>query len=561
MEINERRHREYLVSDLTAMTGWSLIDDIDRQRLMDFAPSYLRGGRGQPERWFRQQKIFWPDWAAYRALRLLADQEKFAQLGDSVWEGWAAVIVGWFRDATVGSDETAFNDSMLRHLFTRAPREGADRFAELLDRDLRAARPLVSLNLVERVWVPELEEVILRRAKRSRRDPEPRAELLRTLVANGSTAGLEHARRLVVPGALSGGPRRRALAGEVAMVLLEQRDTAEWERVWRLMQEDVDFGRDLVSRLAGREVQIAANLPAAVAAELYLWVEEQFPSAEDPRVAGVHSPSPREQIGTWRWRIIGVIAAQGTRESVDTLARLARMFPKMIGIKRYQHDAEEIFERSEWEPPRPRDVVALSEDGRRRYVRSDRELREALIFGLERCQQKLQGQEGVVSLLWDSDPLRPKRERQVALWLADRLKEDLAGQGIFVGRELEIKANPEGYMGESVDIICEAVAGERVEGSPIVRVVIELKCCWHEDLDEAMKEQLVDRYLDGDHRQGIYVVAHFDSPDWDASDSVNYRRCRRRDFQASRDFFAQQAERVSADGTAEVSAFVLDCSL
>lgn len=563
MEISERRHREYLISDLTALTGWSLIDEADRQRLLDFAPSYLREGGAEPERWLRQQKIFWPAWAGYRALRLLADRDQvqFAQLPGSVWENWGAVIVGWFRDATVGSAETAFNDWMLQHLFSKAPQEGADRFAELLDRDLRAARPLSSLNLVDRVWAPELEEVILRRAKRPRRDPDRRAELLRTLVANGSITGLEHARRLVVPGALAGGPDRRALAAKVGMVLLEQRGAAEWERIWRLMQDDVEFGRDLVLRLAEREVQIAANLPAAVAAELYLWVEEQFPSAEDPQIEGVHGPSPREQIGTWRWRIIGVIAAQGTREAVDTLARLAGMFPKMIGIKRYQHDAEEIFERSEWEPPRPRDVLRLSEDSRRRYVRSDRELREVLIVGLKRCQEKLQGQEGVVSLLWDSKPLRPKRERQVALWLADRLKEDLAGQGIFVGRELEINANPEGYMGESVDIICEAVAGERVEGSPIVRVVIELKCCWHEDLDEAMREQLVNRYLDGDHRQGIYVVAHFDSPDWDASDSVKYRRCRRRDLQASRDFFAQQAEKVSADGAAEVSAFVLDCAL
>jgi len=419
---------------------------------------------------------------------------------------------------------------------------------------------LISLNLIERVWAPELEEVILRRAKRSRSDPDRRAELLRALVANGSTAGLEHARRLIVPGALSGSHGRRTLAIEVALVLLKQRGAVEWEQVWRLMRDDVDFGRDLVSRLAEREVQIAANLPATVAAELYLWVEEQFPSAEDPHVEGVHGPSTREQVGMWRWRIIGVISAQGTREAVDTLARLAQKFPEMIGIKRYQHDAEETFERSEWEPPRPRDVIMLSGDGRRRYVRSDRELREVLILGLDRCQKRLQGQEGVVSLLWDSKPLRPKRERQIALWLSDRLKEDLAGQGIFVGRELEIKANPQGYMGESVDIICEAVAGEEVEGSPIVRVVIELKCCWHADLDKAMKGQLVDRYLDGDHRQGIYVVAHFDSPDWDTSDNA-LRRCRRRDFQASRDFFAQQAENVSANGTAEVSAFVLDCSL
>ena len=299
MEINERRQREYLISDLTRMTGWSLIDDDDRRRFLNFAPSYLREGGAEPERWLRRQKVFWPAWAGYRALRLLADRDraKFSQLGDSVWANWAAVIVGWFRDATVGSDETTFNDSMLQYLFTRAPQEGADRFAELLDRDLRVGQPLFSLNLVERVWAPELEDVILRRAKRSRRDPERRAELLKILVANGSASGLEHARRLVVPGALSGGPRRRALCVEVAMVLLEQRGTVEWERVWKLMREDVDFGRDLVSRLAEREVQIAANLPAAVAAALYLWVEEQFPSAEDPHVEG--RPQPKSSRADW----------------------------------------------------------------------------------------------------------------------------------------------------------------------------------------------------------------------------------------------------------------------
>ena len=75
-----------------------------------------------------------------------------------------------------------------------------------------------------------------------------------------------------------------------------------------------------------------------------------------------------------------------------------------------------------------------------------------------------------------------------------------------------------------------------------------------------MKEQLVDRYLGGDHRQGIYAVAYFDSPDW-GEDTAGRRRCRRRDLEANRDLFARQAEEVTLEGDAEVSAFVLDCSV
>jgi hypothetical protein len=157
--------------------------------------------------------------------------------------------------------------------------------------------------------------------------------------------------------------------------------------------------------------------------------------------------------------------------------------------------------------------------------------------------------------------IRPRPEREIAFWLADQLATDLGGRGIFVAREVEIRVSPGGYMGESVDILVEAVAGERVEGSQLVQTVIELKCCWHEGLDTAMRNQLVSRYLDGDHNQGIYLVAHFDSPRWSDSDAGRRRACRKRDLAATRAFFAAQATDVSSEGLADISAYTLDCSL
>jgi hypothetical protein len=67
-------------------------------------------------------------------------------------------------------------------------------------------------------------------------------------------------------------------------------------------------------------------------------------------------------------------------------------------------------------------------------------------------------------------------------WLKRWLDSDLRGRGIIVGREVEVRPGPRGKMGESGDLVVEAPAGERVEGSDIVSVTIEVKGCWHSDV-------------------------------------------------------------------------------
>lgn len=563
LEINQRRERDYLVSDIRALDGWSVIEETDRERLLRAVPRYLADASPMPERWFGKGTIYWPAWAGYRGMRLLYDLDRdlFEALGPETWERWAPIIVAWHREGTSNTREPEFNSFALERLLATAPIAGTSWFVELLDRELRTNHGLVLLHRLEAVWHPDLEAGMLRRAKRSALDPRKRTELLSFLVGKGSRAALEHARRLVTRGAVAAGGNRRELALRVAVALVSERGAPEWERAWKLMQADEAFGQDLVETMAQAETWVAANLPAKETSRLYEWVEDRFPVEEDPRVEGAHSPSAREQIGMWRNRILGSIAAQGTLEAVDELGRLSHRRPGLIGIRRWKRDAEEILERAEWEPPRPEDLISLSENGRRRYVRSDQDLRNALLGSLERAQAKLGGQRPLAHLLWNSDPQCPKPERLVAAWLEDHLRTDLAERGIFVGRELEIRVNPHGQMGESVDIFVAAIAGEEVEGSPIVQVVVELKCCWHGDIDTAMRDQLVRRYLDDENNQGIYVVAHFDSASWNSSDARRRRVCRTRDLSDSREFFAAQAAEVNGEGLASVSAYVLDCSL
>jgi hypothetical protein len=116
-------------------------------------------------------------------------------------------------------------------------------------------------------------------------------------------------------------------------------------------------------------------------------------------------------------------------------------------------------------------------------------------------------------------------------------------------------------MGEAVDLLVVAFARAELEGTPQVSVSVEPKCCWHRDLGTAMQEQLVDRYLDADQTQGIYVVAHFQADTWSDNDRQFRSACARRDLDTSREFFVAQAAAISRDQLAEISSFVLDCHL
>lgn len=559
----ERRQHEFFTSDLAELPGWEQLDESDRRRVRSAALLYLEQDPPDPSGWFARQGVNWPATAGYRALRFVYEDDRLAAeaLPSELWARWAPIIVDWWRNDGAGKGEGEFNDWTIAELMSRAPEAAVMWFERRLDRDLRGEGQPVVLHRFRNVWHPMLERAVLARARRTRLGAEQRAELLRALLRNDSAEGRDHARRLVVPAALKSTPRRRELAVRIAALLAIEGDAAEWDRIWALVLSDQQFGEELIESLALGERQVVSGLSPRQAGGLYSWMLERFPRAEDPQIEGAHSVSPREQVGHWRDRIPGAISALGTSEAVEELARLGKRHPDHPYLVRLKREAESLLQESEWIPPSPEAVIVLADDASRRHVRSPNDLRRVLLSSLKRAQTKLGGTKSTAQLLWDTRSGRPKSEREVAHWVEEHLREDLIGRGVIVDREVELKPHPKGHRGKAVDLFVTAVAGAQVEGSPIVSVSVELKCCWHADLDTAMRDQLVSRYLDAENSQGIYLVAQFDSPDWTQEDNRNRSRCRRRTVEEARRFFEEQANAIGGEGLADVSAFVLDCSL
>jgi hypothetical protein len=187
-----------------------------------------------------------------------------------------------------------------------------------------------------------------------------------------------------------------------------------------------------------------------------------------------------------------------------------------------------------------------------------------LVESLKRLEAKLQGETPAAIDLWneiEKNVYSPKDENRFSDYVKRHLDEDLRQRGVIVNREVEIRRGERATPGERTDIHVDAVVrGPNGEIYDSVTVIIEVKGCWHQELNQAMKTQLVDRYLkDNRCQHGQYLVGWFNCDQWDNGD---YRKGQAPKFnidEARKQFDAQAAE-LSQQGT-RVKALVINTAL
>lgn len=561
VEQGRRRYGSSLLSDLRRYPGWESADADTRTRILRAAEDYLLRGEPQPDEWFGTNRVWEPAWSGYRALRLIAEleSERLIVLDKAPWQRWASIIVGWPRD---GGDEGEFNDWAMLEAFRHAPAEVLRWFGQALDAELEEGKAYV-IHRVRGIWDSRIEALVLERARREDVVADARTALIEVLLEHRSAPGRVLAEELLAPDRLSVTAPQGELAVQVAQLLVELAADAGWPLLWPLVEANARFGREVFEAVAmERESSVVDRLSEQELGDLFLWLEGQYPHATDPDLSdGVGFMGPREQVGFWRDGALRGLVAKSTPEAVEQLQRLEEALPHLAFLRAYRREAEELVRRTRWTPPRPADIVRMGADANRRWVTSDGELREVVGESLKRADEALQAPTPAATDLWDTTAKRPKSENELSDWLKRWLDADLRGRGVVVGREVQVRPGPGGKMGESTDLLVEAIAGERVEGAERVSVSIEVKGCWHPKVDEAMETQLAERYLRNEGRcQGVYIVGWFAAGDWNESDRRR-RACARRDLSESRRFFAEQARDVSSRHELQIDAFVLDATL
>lgn len=252
-------------------------------------------------------------------------------------------------------------------------------------------------------------------------------------------------------------------------------------------------------------------------ATLYVHLSQVFPERESTHQSGW--VSKRDEATSARANLLGVLATCGTSEACAELAKLMKLFPGRKGIAWNYHAAIKNKRRNAWSSPAPEEVSLLLNNAKSRLVQSEQDLLELVIESLERIQQKLTGSMSPAAEdLWrwqgagnQRKNYEPKDEEAFSAYIARRLMEGIGPDaGVVVNCEVQPK------RGSRTDILVEATAKTLGSDFDRLTLVIEVKGCWHQDVETAMHSQLVEGYLRGlGLRTGLYLVGWFDCSAWE----------------------------------------------
>jgi predicted NACHT family NTPase len=564
-------YEEIFELDLTALPGWNTVDTLTRARLIEAAKKYVLNENPEIDSLY-SRTTYESDLLGYKALRLLLKEASdfIPTIPRDVWKKWVPFILAYSPSNNVKDKE--LDSELVRMAYQNASDEFIATLILLIDQENREYGSISIIGKVEEFWDERLANSLLNKAKDEKLKLECMECLLNQLLEHQIDEAKAFTESLIpLPPPTNREKRHKAIIA--AQSLMKYAEDAGWLVVWSAMQQDVEFGREVVEAVSYAEpyfnrkaVNVGQVLPEKQLADLYIWLVHQYPHAEDPKHEGVFSPSPRDKIAEWRDSILYHLQERGTSQACKEIERIINNFPELDWLKSILLEAQNLTRRKTWVPLQPSEIIKLASNPELRPVQSGEELLQVLVESLKSLETELQGETPAAIFLWDridKNFYKPKDENTFSDYVKLYLDRELKQRGIIVNREVEIRSNRGAAPGERTDIQVDAVVrGTHGKVYDSVTAIIEVKGCWHEHIDHAMETQLVDRYLkDNRCQHGLYLVGWFNCNQWgndyrkrDATNKLGT------DINAARKQFDDQAAELSKQGV-QVKAFVLNAAL
>jgi predicted NACHT family NTPase len=572
LEPTSTHYGDELESDLTALPGWQAADAGTRQRIIEAAQRYLHLAESTAHEWLGTDTFNRADAAAYRALRLL-DKERpdvLTILSADRWRGWAGVIVGY--PTILGGPGEEPHQELVRRAYEHAPEEVIGALMRLIDAENRRHGWLMIPRKVALCWDDRLIAALAAKARDASLAPNSMGNLLHLLLEHGSRDARAFAEELLTrPIPSDELPRRRAAVA--AATLLLHAEDGGWDAAWPEFVEDAGFGQDVVAIVANNSnatyaERVSQHLTEDQIGDLYLWLMEQYPPADDPHHEGAHFVGVRESIAQFRDAILRHLQYRATPAACRTMACLVAARPDLPWLQWVAVETRGNMLRRTWVPPRPDALLRMASDRDLRLVERGEQLLDVVVASLRRLELELQGDNPGAPELWNDlggGEFRPKDENALSDYIVRHLRRDIQRRGIVANREVQIRRGEgkgkEKTKGERTDVRIDALApGRRPDEYDRITVTVEVKGCWNRGLNTDMRGQLCDRYLaENQCRHGLYLVGWFSCRQWDADDDRNGRTPTMTRADAQRAFDDQAA--TLSNGGRCIRAIVLNTAL
>lgn len=546
----QRYSTNALPLDVRRLPGWHLLPASSTDQIMAAARRYLENTQPDFERYFGTSTFGWDVIAGVRALALLLTSGQGRALEDWVWGNWVpAIVLCSFNDDS---------ESTMEALLAEAARRVPAMLLDATERQMVGENGWSALESVVPLLGPSQLPWLLRLVD------DQSADVRSSTLAATRIAVLDPDTAL---GRMSGWlndhePLNRTSALLCAMI--SAIGDRAWEAAYPTLLDDDELARSVIESLSSREQ--AYSLSEAHTVELWELVYGLFPPETDPDMMGVHTVGVREQVAFFRDRLLPAVASLGSPAALEALQALADRKASERWIRRYVAQARAARRQADWSPlsvDELRQVVARG----RRVLRSDADLLEAVIQGLGTIEARLTGATPQATLLWDhhrpycdataGSGCLPKVEDDISDYLADHLAPLLPES--VVNREVQVVRLHTRGLGKKTDLLIEVpAAGDRGRD---LRVVVEVKGCWNDDIPAALQTQLVDTYLRRwPSAAGLFLVAWFD-PEHGASRGSWLRDADRNSRDRLIQLLNAHVEAAGGLGDHVVRSLVLDCSM
>jgi len=355
---DSRHYSNEFELDLTKLPGWQEADEATRKRIIEGAKKYIQQQNDIDYEWIGTNTFNRPALAGCRALQLLLKESPdfLENLSLEIWKKWTPVII-----AAPGSNQ--HEDPYLeivKRAYLNASQESINTLITLIDKENQDHDYLSVINRFDKCWDKRLKLALLEKAKDPTLKPEFAGRLLEELLKQGLTEARDFAKSLIsfsLP--LAENERQRILIA--SRVLVENPDPSSWSFIWKLIQQDSSFGREVLELVACHYSHgIQLNLTEAQLADLYIWLVHEYPYDEDPDHSNevmAYSVTTRDGIARLRDNVLSQLKERGTLEACTEIKRLIQVLPDITWLGKTLIDAQANMRRKTWQPPTPEEIL------------------------------------------------------------------------------------------------------------------------------------------------------------------------------------------------------------
>lgn len=516
---DDRLGADHDIADITNRPAWIACGADTQQRILDNAETWLTEHDDSETATAGSHLGYWPSHVGYRMLVALLHQrpEALKKLPASTWRRWSRALLTF---PVLGRRDDTEDKARLFDLALPLVRDHLEQqMQRLIDAAVKNQEYFTVTPELDMLDTPAFAQILLNRYQI--RTPQTPAEWNVLSFLTDNHFGL--VRPLLNDQLKSVGEDAREASVNAGVALFRDNPEQAWGDIWERAEGDPDWLLDSFGRIAELDRYRAPALTAGHLADLYLWLRNNIADPDPTRPGMAHFLDRRDFVETWRSTMVQHFIESATEADVAALNRILDADPGTPGLKAALGLARRNHASRQWSPLTVEDLDALAADPRRMPIRTSQDLRIATLAALTDIQAALQGDTPEAPLLWDTHAKRPKSEDEVSDYLRNKLQAIV--EGAVVNREVQVRNRTGRGMGERTDLRIEARTPD-TSSTPVV-FPIEVKGCWHDDLETAWEEQLLNRYMADIHTSdGIYLLIWFDQKSWDKCDQRKRKAAR-----------------------------------